>query len=158
MGVTKITVIEVQTKLDYLTMCFIPTVLILSYVSATSYSFHLPASRHRQGDTCLTSTQEEGSCVQINNCETLEQIFGQNMSKEKVSFLRNSACGFDNQIPKICCPSRPVVVTKTNIEETTTNKAPSTTIGASDEFDFKLRDGELKIVLRLHTYSLCFRF
>ena len=22
--------------------------------------------RHRQGDTCLTSTQEEGSCVQIN--------------------------------------------------------------------------------------------
>merc|ERR1712241_587629 len=102
--------------------------------------------------------QEEGSCVQINHCQTLEQIFGQNMSKEKVSFLRNSGCGFDNQIPKICCPSRLEVVAKTNIEETTTHKAPSTTVGASDEFDFKLRDGELKIVLRLLTYFLCFRF
>ena len=102
----------------------------------------------------MTSTEEEGSCVQITDCESLDQIFGQNMSKEKISFLKSSGCGFDNEIPKICCPLRPAIVTKPNIEdtqpeETTTSEAPATksevpttTVGISDEFDFKLRDGE----------------
>merc|ERR1719205_562009 len=78
------------------------TSLIFCSVIALCTSFHLPATK--EGVRCITIRNEEGTCVQITECNTLPDILGKPMSKENVSYLTKSGCGFDNQIPKICCP------------------------------------------------------
>eukprot|EP00092_Neocalanus_flemingeri_P058965 GFUD01070378.1.p1 GENE.GFUD01070378.1~~GFUD01070378.1.p1 ORF type:complete len:124 (+),score=30.51 GFUD01070378.1:28-372(+) len=74
------------------------------------------------------------------------------MNKEKLNFLKDFACGFENEVPKICCPVKTIntkvyestatdEIIDTRVEETTTTDVEATTIGVSDEFDFSLRDG-----------------
>merc|ERR1712179_811943 len=96
--------------------CLKSFIIGLSFLVALSSCFHLPAGS--QGAACMTATEEQGACVQITDCESLDQIFGQHMSKEKITFLKHSGCGFENDIPKICCPIIPVVITKKNIDVT----------------------------------------
>ena len=108
-----------------------------------SSGFYLPNTK--EGHECKTAAKEKGRCVQVTNCDSLDQLFGQTMSKEKMSFLKNSGCGFDNDIPKICCPVNTDIVINNSsegfdaIEQTTDN--PTTTINVSGEFDFNSRDG-----------------
>ena len=106
----------------------------------------------------MTIRNEEGKCVQITECETLADILGKPMSKENISYLTKSGCGFDNQIPKICCPVEPFQTTTKSKEaqEETTTDIPTTTFKISDEFDFNSRDGRQNKFLFLLYYS-CFQ-
>merc|ERR1711971_148281 len=120
------------------------TALIICSVIALCTSFHLPATK--EGVRCSTIKNEEGTCVQITECETLADILGKPMSKENISYLTKSGCGFDNQIPKICCPVEPFEITAKQEEasesqEETTTDTLNTTIKISDEFDLNSRDG-----------------
>ena len=65
-------------------------------------SFHLPTAK--EGVTCKTAKNEEGKCVQITECESLANILGKPLGKENIKYFKKLGCGFDNQIPKICCP------------------------------------------------------
>ena len=124
------------------------TALILTILVGVISGFYLPNTK--EGPGCKTAAKEEGRCVQVTNCDSLDQLFGQTMSKEKMSFLKNSGCGFDNEIPKICCPVNTDIVINNSsegfdaVEETTnipTTNNPSTTINVSGEFDFNSRNG-----------------
>ena len=95
--------------------CLKSIIISLGFLVAAGSCFHLPAGS--QGAACVTAMEEQGACVQITDCESLDQIFGQPMSKEKITFLKHSGCGFENEIPKICCPIMPVVITKKNIDD-----------------------------------------
>ena len=109
--------------------------------------FHLPNAKSVQ--TCTTVDNEEGQCVQITECETLRQFLDKPMNKEKINFLNQAACGFINNLPKICCPKAIAtpIRKETEIEETTPATKTTdvtdeeTTIKVSDEFDFNLRNG-----------------
>ena len=135
------------------------TALVFCSVIALSTSFHLPATK--DGIRCMTIRNEEGKCVQITECKTLADILGKPMSKENISYLTKSGCGFDNQIPKICCPVETFQTTTKSEEasetrEETTTDIPETTIKISDEFDFNSRDGRLNYFLFLF-YNSCFQ-
>jgi len=120
------------------------TVLISCLVIALCTSFHLPAIK--EGVRCSTFRNEEGTCLQITECETLADILGKPMSKENISYLMRSGCGFENQIPKICCPVETFPTTTqregaSEEPEKTTTDIPTTTFKISDEFDLNSRDG-----------------
>ena len=68
------------------------TALILTILVGVISGFYLPNTK--EGPGCKTAAKEEGRCVQVTNCDSLDQLFGQTMSKEKMSFLKNSGCGF----------------------------------------------------------------
>ena len=109
----------------------------------------------------MTIRNEEGKCVQITECKTLADILGKPISKENISYLTKSGCGFENQIPKICCPVETFQTTTKSEEasearEETTTDIPETTIKISDEFDFNSRDGRLNYFLFLF-YNSCFQ-
>ena len=121
--------------------------------------FHLPTAK--EGFKCKIDKNYDGKCVQITECETLADILGKPMSKENISYLTKSGCGFDNQIPKICCPVEPFQTTTKSKEaseapEETTTDIPTTTIKISDEFDFNSRDGKQNKFLFL-LYNSCFQ-
>ena len=94
----------------------------------------------------MTIRNEEGKCVQITECEMLEDMLGKPMSKENISYLQNSGCGFNNKIPKICCPVQSFKITTKSegapeAPTETTTEIPKTNIHVSEEFDFNSRDG-----------------
>jgi len=131
-----------QTKQLKMTNMF--TALIFCSVIALCTSFHLPATK--EAVRCKTDRHEEGTCVQITECETLADILGRPMSKENISYLTKSGCGFENQIPKICCPVEPFPTTTkredaSEAPEETTTDIPTTTFKVSDEFDLNSRNG-----------------
>lgn len=55
---------------------------------------------------CITPNNNEGACININNCAELRaMIENPNKSNSDDIFLKNSFCGYDNKFPKVCCSS-----------------------------------------------------
>jgi len=105
--------------------------VIISFLVTFTESFHLPGTKTNTG--CVAMDNKAGHCVAISECRTVENILGQQTTKEKLKFLAKFSCGFTNNNPKICCPlditltgrnSDPVPTTEKVSNEFTT---PSTT-------------------------------
>ena len=116
-----------------------------------SQCFHLP--KPKTAVTCKTAENEDGKCLEITECKSLADFLEKPMNKAKIVFLKQSTCGFQNELPKICCPEIKIQVktVDTQVDESTTTETITTevvtdvemtTIKVSDEFDFSLRDGE----------------
>merc|ERR1711872_203789 len=52
---------------------------------------------------CLTPKEEEGLCVVISKCRTEDRGLYITDDGRTTQYLRDSACGFDVNTPKICC-------------------------------------------------------
>jgi len=100
--------------------------------------FHLPGDERTDTgtpDTCQASDNQPGQCIEITQCEAVENILENQITKEKLKFLSKFSCGFTNNIPKICCPLKQNVIqgrgsdpnTTTPTTTTTTSPSPSTT-------------------------------
>eukprot|EP00092_Neocalanus_flemingeri_P006671 GFUD01007203.1.p1 GENE.GFUD01007203.1~~GFUD01007203.1.p1 ORF type:complete len:172 (-),score=48.83 GFUD01007203.1:117-632(-) len=134
------------------------SLVLLSMISLIT-CFYLPNTK--VASTCKTAENEDGKCLQITECKSLADFLEKPMSKQKIIFLKQSACGFENELPKVCCPGTNIQVKTINtqeeestttdevidtkVEETTATKevtdVEETILGVSDEFDFSLRDG-----------------
>merc|ERR1739838_80257 len=53
---------------------------------------------------CRTPRFEEGSCVRISDCVPENRYLYIGEDRKTTKYLRSSACGFDVNTPKICCP------------------------------------------------------
>lgn len=67
-------------------------------------------------DRCITPTRKDGQCINIKNCEELVNILkrARPLPQNLLDFLRDSQCGFEGAVPKVCCPiSTPVLTVNT---------------------------------------------
>ncbi|RZF43226.1 hypothetical protein LSTR_LSTR009030 [Laodelphax striatellus] len=56
-------------------------------------------------DDCRTPSKEEGECISILECEPLYSILeNRHRSVEEDNHLKDSHCGFEDDLPKVCCP------------------------------------------------------
>ncbi|XP_063833966.1 phenoloxidase-activating enzyme-like [Ostrinia nubilalis] len=63
------------------------------------------AASYVNGQSCTTTNGDSGNCVTIHKCPSLLQILNKpNRSPADVDLLRKSACGFEGNTPKVCCP------------------------------------------------------
>lgn len=54
---------------------------------------------------CFTPNDENGVCINILRCPVLRRMLEtQRQNSTVVTFLRNSACGYEGRNPKVCCP------------------------------------------------------
>ncbi|XP_039282791.1 venom protease [Nilaparvata lugens] len=84
---------------------------------------------------CRTPDNEEGECISILDCESLYSILeDRRRTPEEYMFLTQSHCGFEGDLPKVCCPlesSEPTILTSTTakpqpvVELTTEFRPPS---------------------------------
>ncbi|KAK9869223.1 hypothetical protein WA026_002974 [Henosepilachna vigintioctopunctata] len=69
-----------------------------------------------ESDTCKTATETAGQCIVIRQCASLYALLIKKpMSQADTNLLRRSHCGFEGNIPKVCCP---------NEADTMANRAP----------------------------------
>ncbi|XP_059044971.1 phenoloxidase-activating enzyme-like [Achroia grisella] len=55
--------------------------------------------------SCYTPSGGKGQCVSLLDCPALVVVINkENRTEEDVQFLRKSKCGYEGQIPKVCCP------------------------------------------------------
>ncbi|XP_050679526.1 venom protease-like isoform X2 [Leptidea sinapis] len=55
-------------------------------------------------ETCKTVDGKDGTCVAIKGCEPFVKLLQQGVTSNVVRMLRQSACGFEGNDPKVCCP------------------------------------------------------
>ncbi|CAH1110126.1 unnamed protein product [Psylliodes chrysocephalus] len=87
-------------RLDYTTTTLRP------YVNTDENKIH----------PCYTPNNEQGDCKRITKCESLFTIvINRPIKSEDADYIRRSQCGFDEGLPKVCCPLRanPVNITTT---------------------------------------------
>ncbi|XP_026316063.1 phenoloxidase-activating enzyme-like [Hyposmocoma kahamanoa] len=54
---------------------------------------------------CTTPSGGPGKCISLYDCNELLTIVNKpNKSKKEIANLRQSSCGFEGNIPKVCCP------------------------------------------------------
>lgn len=59
----------------------------------------------RTGEACQTPDDKSGACIPVTHCPPLVALLrNKPVSNENVAFLRNSQCGFQANIPLVCCP------------------------------------------------------
>ncbi|XP_034938442.1 phenoloxidase-activating factor 1-like [Chelonus insularis] len=58
-------------------------------------------------ETCYTPTRDAGECINLNDCDSLMQVFKgpKPIPESSLKILRASHCGFDGKTPKVCCKS-----------------------------------------------------
>ncbi|XP_045503925.1 venom protease-like isoform X2 [Colias croceus] len=56
------------------------------------------------GERCTTVEGGSGSCISIKACEPFVKLLQTPKNSRVVDILRRSQCGFENDIPKVCCP------------------------------------------------------
>ncbi|KAI8423515.1 hypothetical protein MSG28_012622 [Choristoneura fumiferana] len=55
---------------------------------------------------CTTPDGKSGDCKSIIMCDSLRGMANKpGVTREEIDFLKRSACGFDDAIPKVCCPT-----------------------------------------------------
>lgn len=64
-------------------------------------------------DSCVTSENTEGVCIEIRTCSSLFQLLKgpRPLSAQVFEVLRKNQCGFDGIYPKVCCENQNPVVT-----------------------------------------------
>lgn len=64
------------------------------------------------GPECVTPLGQTSVCSSIYDCAPLLTAFNQRpLSSEAINFLRQSQCGFEGYVPRVCCgpmPQQPV--------------------------------------------------
>ncbi|XP_034250850.1 uncharacterized protein LOC117651155 [Thrips palmi] len=74
----------------------------------------------QSGGSCYTPEDQAGTCIPVVQCPPLVALLRQRpVPPESVQFLRNSQCGFQANIPLVCCPN-------TGDRRPNPNKRPST--------------------------------
>ncbi|CAH2076786.1 unnamed protein product, partial [Iphiclides podalirius] len=72
-------------------------------------------------ETCVTPLGASSTCKSLYDCKTLLSAFEQRpLRNDVVSFLRQSQCGFEGYVPRVCCGPLPS-------QKPTTTAAPQTT-------------------------------
>nr|AAV91012.1 hemolymph proteinase 15 [Manduca sexta] len=57
------------------------------------------------GQNCSTPNGDGGTCKSLYECEIYQKMFRKtNRTPQDEQFLRNSKCGFEGKVPKVCCP------------------------------------------------------
>eukprot|EP00092_Neocalanus_flemingeri_P049433 GFUD01056801.1.p1 GENE.GFUD01056801.1~~GFUD01056801.1.p1 ORF type:complete len:131 (+),score=21.85 GFUD01056801.1:21-413(+) len=103
-------------------LIFLP--IILSH-SQPTWLFRRPTV----DSSCQTPAGENGKCIRITDCVPVNRSRYITEDKITTNFLRESACGFDMNTPKICCREdeiRPVFEVRKEIKETTEIEATTT--------------------------------
>ncbi|CAG9855116.1 unnamed protein product [Phyllotreta striolata] len=58
-----------------------------------------------EGTPCYTSRNEYGLCINIRNCEFMIRLLRtRSRDADTVKYLRASTCGYDGNLPMVCCP------------------------------------------------------
>ncbi|CAG9862801.1 unnamed protein product [Phyllotreta striolata] len=79
---------------------------------------------------CKTPRNQEGECKLITKCQSLFSILqNRPITSEGADFLRQSHCGFEGSLPKVCCPL------KTDVG---TTQAPTVDYGTARPADSSL--------------------
>ncbi|XP_058795516.1 CLIP domain-containing serine protease HP8-like [Phymastichus coffea] len=61
---------------------------------------------HAQGNQCYTPTRSIGTCINVKLCAPFISILtSPNRQQSDIQLLRDSQCGYDGSIPKVCCPA-----------------------------------------------------
>nr|AAZ91696.1 prophenoloxidase activating proteinase-2 [Manduca sexta] len=57
------------------------------------------------GQACTLPNNDKGTCKSLLQCDVASKIISKKpRTAQDEKFLRESACGFDGQTPKVCCP------------------------------------------------------
>merc|ERR1711915_697358 len=86
----------------HLNMNIILQVLILLMIMKSIIALDFPTIPPN-GLPCKTPKEEDGSCVVISKCRTEDRALYITDDGRTTQYLRDSACGFDVNTPKICC-------------------------------------------------------
>ncbi|KAJ8673963.1 hypothetical protein QAD02_005225 [Eretmocerus hayati] len=82
--------------------CFIGITLFLVQAS-TQLTF---PSRLNDNGICSTPERRQGTCINIKQCPKLIQLLQIPLTNENRQYLLSSQCGFDGNVPKVCCEDR----------------------------------------------------
>ncbi|KAJ8721364.1 hypothetical protein PYW07_002139 [Mythimna separata] len=74
-----------------------------------------------QSETCVTPLGRQSVCVSLYKCPTLLKAIEQGASRNSMvsSFLKGSLCGFQGDIPKVCCGPLPSAATQEQTQRLT---------------------------------------
>ncbi|CAK1600806.1 unnamed protein product [Parnassius mnemosyne] len=76
---------------------------------------------HVFSETCTTPLGERSDCISLYKCNDLLAAFEERpLKNEVISFLRQSQCGFEGYVPRVCCGPLPT-------ERSTSRPIPLTT-------------------------------
>lgn len=60
------------------------------------------------GSNCITPLGQNSVCTSIYDCAPLLSAFNQRpLSNEAITFFRQSQCGFEGYVPRVCCGPMP---------------------------------------------------
>lgn len=72
----------------------------------------ISTSQGQRGPECVTPLGQTSVCTSIYDCAPLLTAFNQRpLASEAINFLRQSQCGFEGYVPRVCCgpmPQQPV--------------------------------------------------
>eukprot|EP00092_Neocalanus_flemingeri_P006610 GFUD01007129.1.p1 GENE.GFUD01007129.1~~GFUD01007129.1.p1 ORF type:complete len:144 (+),score=19.90 GFUD01007129.1:108-539(+) len=108
---------------------------VLVTVLSSGLCFRLPDSI--EDISCKTVGNEDGKCIKITECKTFADFLVKQLDTQTSYLFRKSHCGFEADMPKVCCPNEEVDI-KASDQETRETKELTSEIDASD---FDLRDG-----------------
>ncbi|KAI5740466.1 hypothetical protein M8J76_004123 [Diaphorina citri] len=92
--------------------------------------FVIPSSLQQDYDDSLCSTprNEIGTCISIRQCRYLYDILNNERNNPRaVQYVKNSHCGLEGRLPKVCCPQHTLT---NNQPTTTTTRRPNNRNGA----------------------------
>jgi hypothetical protein len=84
------------------------TLQLVDFCSMIRFSkcFHLPNTKTANSGKTLENGY--GKCLKIAECKILSNVL-----KKPINIVKkHSACGFENEVPKICCPQVILQVTE----------------------------------------------
>ncbi|XP_038221243.1 venom serine protease Bi-VSP-like [Zerene cesonia] len=82
-------------------------------------------------ERCTTVEGGSGSCISIKACEPFVKLLQTPKNSRVVDILRRSQCGFENDIPKVCCPLPGIPNTPPTAPPTTAPPPPVTSTEAA---------------------------
>lgn len=84
-------------------------------------------------DQCTTPLGEVSECVSLYDCSQLLSAFEQRPLQSKVvSFLRQSQCGFQGYVPRVCCGPLPAQQERQTTPRSRTTRPPTNVVGHVD--------------------------
>ena len=69
---------------------------------------------------CRTPDRELGDCIVVSDCKPMMDVLdavSQPIPPKIIQLLKAYQCGFSGKNPKVCCPSKPIIVEGVNTAE-----------------------------------------
>ncbi|XKL59560.1 hypothetical protein PGB90_000576 [Kerria lacca] len=116
---------------------------VISAVSPNRILRQIGLSSLSDETTCQTPKGENGNCINIKKCQSLSNLVLISRGNPQISnFLRQSQCGYDSSIPKVCCPDK-YISTKNNSNLNNNNLSSSwSDCGKSEKKDTRIVGGK----------------